>query len=76
MQNDKQQANRQADPNLDIPAEANKEKHINFLAVEEESATKNGFNIDEFAAARKREWQQGIQEGKQARDASDWYHSE
>jgi len=71
MQNDKDQQGRQTDPSLDIPAEANREKHINFLDVEDESTTKNGINNDDFAAERKREWQQGLQEGKEAGEASE-----
>ena len=54
------------DPNLDIPAEANRSKHINFLEVEEDSSTKTGVNADDFAAERQKQWKEGLQEGKEA----------
>jgi hypothetical protein len=48
QENDKQQ--QPIDSNLDIPSEANRTKHINFLDVEEDSSTKTGDNADDFAA--------------------------
>lgn len=57
------------DPHLDTPAEANREKHINFLEVEEESANRSGNdNFDDFASERRKEWERGIAEGKEARE--------
>ena len=56
---------RNTDPRLDTPAESNREKHINFREVEEESS-------EEFAvihtppADRQKQWQEGIEEGKKA----------
>jgi hypothetical protein len=54
------------DGNLDIPAEANREKHINFREVEEESSRKIGINADDFAAERQKQWKKGLEEGKEA----------
>jgi hypothetical protein len=57
------------DPRLDVPAEANREKHINFLEVEEESANRSGSdNVDDFASERRKEWERGLAEGKEARE--------
>jgi hypothetical protein len=64
MKEDKQQP---IDPNLDIPAEASRTKHINFLDVEEESSTKTGINVDTFAAERQKEWKEGLEEGERLR---------
>ena len=57
------------DPHLDAPSEANRDKHINFLEVEEESSSRSGNdNVDDFASERRKEWEQGLAEGKKARD--------
>ena len=54
------------DPNLDIPAEANRGKHINFMEAEEESSRKTGNDTDDFAAERQKQWKEGLEEGKEA----------
>ncbi|HYH16303.1 MAG TPA: hypothetical protein VD794_13835, partial [Flavisolibacter sp.] len=60
------------DPSLDVPAEANREKHINFLEIEEDNGTRSGNdNVDDFATERRKEWERGIAEGKEARDKSE-----
>jgi len=60
------------DPHLDTPAEANREKHINFLEVEEESANRRGSDhVDDFASERRKEWEKGIAEGKEAQKNND-----
>ena len=56
------------DPHLDVPAEANREKHINFLEVEENGSRTGNDNVDDFASERRKEWERGIAEGKEARD--------
>lgn len=57
------------DPHLDTPSEANREKHINFMEVEEESVNRStNDQVDDFASERRKEWEQGIAEGKEARD--------
>jgi hypothetical protein len=68
MQDDKQQQPK--DRNLDIPAEANRTKHINFLDEEDESRTSNG-NNDDFATERRKQWQEGLEEGERARRESE-----
>ena len=71
-QNKDPRENTPTDPRLDIPAEANREKHINFLEVEEESANRTGNdNIDDFANERRKEWERGIAEGKKAREENE-----
>ena len=59
------------DPNLDIPAEANRTKHINFLEVEEDSSTRTGANADGFAADRQKEWKEGLEEGERLRQQNE-----
>jgi hypothetical protein len=54
------------DSNLDIPAEANRGKHINFMEAEEESRQRIGANADDFAAERQKQWKEGLEEGKEA----------
>jgi hypothetical protein len=57
------------DRRLDTPGEANTEKHINFLELEEEGGNRNSSNqVDDFAEERRRQWQEGIAEGKKARE--------
>ena len=67
MKDEKQQPDQPKDIALDVPAEANMEKHINFLEVEEESQTKTGFNADNFASERQKQWKEGLEEGEKAR---------
>jgi hypothetical protein len=66
MKKDKEQQQQPNDPNLDIPAESNRTKHINFMDVEDESATKTGINNDDWAADRQKQWKKGLQEGREA----------
>lgn len=67
MKDDQQRQQQPEDSNLDIPAESNRSKHINFLDVEEDSSTKTGVNADSFAAERQKQWTDGLEEGKKAR---------
>ena len=67
MNNDKERQQQSLDQNLDIPSEANQNKHINFMEVEEDSSTKTGINADDFAAERQKQWKEGLQEGEAAR---------
>ena len=60
--------NTPVDPHLDIPAEANRDKHINFLEVEENANRPGNDNVDDFAKERRKEWERGIAEGKEARE--------
>jgi hypothetical protein len=57
------------DPRLDVPAEANREKHINFMDAEEKTADENVADGDRFGstkedAERRKQWQQGLEEGR------------
>lgn len=59
------------DNSLDIPAEANREKHINFLERDEESSTENNGAEEDRLTERQKEWKEGLEEGKQARRANE-----
>ena len=56
---------------MDVPSEANREKHINFLDAEERTANENiaddkrtgGTKED---AERRKQWEQGLEEGRKA----------
>jgi hypothetical protein len=57
------------DPRLDIPAEANREKHLNFMEAEERTASDGASDSDRFGSTkedeeRRRQWQEGIEEGR------------
>ncbi len=59
------------DPRLDIPAEANREKHINFMDAEERTSTENISDDNRFGSTkedeeRRKQWQQGLEEGRKA----------
>lgn len=61
------------DKHLDIPAEANTEKHINFLEAEEKTAAENISDDERFGSSkqdeeRRREWQEGLKEAENARN--------
>ena len=73
MENNKDpKQNTPIDPRLDIPAEANREKHINFLELEEQGGNRSGNDqVDDFASERRKEWEKGIAEGKEARDKNE-----
>ncbi|RYZ29415.1 MAG: hypothetical protein EOO10_06425 [Chitinophagaceae bacterium] len=60
------------DKRLDIPSEANREKHINFLEAEEKASNKQHSGNDHSADSddnrkRREEWQKGLEEGEKAR---------
>ena len=59
------------DPRLDIPAEANREKHLNFMEAEERTVSDNVSDSDRFGSTkedeeRRRQWQEGLEEGRKA----------
>lgn len=59
----------QKDKHLDIPSEANREKHINFLEAEEETTSNNSRRDDSSDDnERRKEWQRGLAEGEKARN--------
>lgn len=56
------------DPHLDAPAEANREKHINFREVEEEDADLISFKNKDEVNKRRKTWQEGLEEGRKAKE--------
>lgn len=58
----KENNQRSTDRHLDTPSESNREKHINFLQVEEESS--GNFMIDKNATDRQKQWDKGVEEGE------------
>jgi len=58
---------RPPDQHLDTPSEANREKHINFKRLEEESGELISFKNKDEVKQRRKEWQQGIEEGEKER---------
>jgi hypothetical protein len=64
------------DKRLDTPSEANREKHINFMDAEEKTATENVSDDKRFGgtkedAERRKQWEQGIEEGRKAAQNND-----
>lgn len=57
----------QLDNHLDIPSEANRDKHINFLDAEDNSDDRSSGSRDSFAEERKKQWQDGLAEGEKLR---------
>ena len=60
------------DKRLDIPSEANREKHINFLEAEERTTDEKSSDNDRLGnseddKSRKEAWQKGLDEGEKAR---------
>jgi hypothetical protein len=56
------------DQHLDTPSESNREKHINFPEVEQESS--ENFTIDKSTSDRQKQWQKEIQEGERDKSRS------
>lgn len=59
------------DKRLDIPAEANREKHLNFMEAEEKAGSDNTADDKSFGhtkedEARREQWQRGLEEGRNA----------
>lgn len=52
---------RRIDPNLDVPAEANTTKHINFTD-EEDTSTPAKHKLDRETEERRTKWQEGVQQ--------------
>ena len=60
------------DKRLDIPSEAAREKHINFLEAEEKTSGNKTSDSDRFGSSdddkkRREEWQKGLEEGEKLR---------
>jgi hypothetical protein len=56
------------DHHLDTPSESNREKHINFPEVEQESS--ENFTINKGTSDRQKQWQKEIQEGEREKSRS------
>ena len=57
------------DKRLDTPSESNTEKHINFLDAEERSGGSENdqrFGHTKEDEERRKEWEQGLEEGRKA----------
>lgn len=54
------------DRHLDVPQEANRDKHINFLDIED-TGDQNRNKKDKETEARQKHWKEGIEEGKRSR---------
>jgi hypothetical protein len=68
--------NENQDKRLDIPSEANREKHINFMDAEERTASENVSDDKRFGNTkedeeRRKQWQQGLDEGRKAASQND-----
>ena len=53
-----------SDRHLDVPAEANRDKHHNYLADGDEEATDKNSKLTE----RQKQWKEGLEEGREARE--------
>lgn len=63
---DKNRLPQDKDRHLDVPQEANRDKHINFLDIED-TGDQNRNKKDEETEARQKQWKEGLEEGKRAR---------
>jgi len=54
------------DRHLDVPAEANRDRHHNYLADEENV---NEDTDDSKLTDRQKQWRQGLQEGREKRES-------
>lgn len=64
----KEEKEKQPDRHLDAPSEANRDRHINFLKVEEESANTIA-DVHNTSTDRQKQWREGVEEGRTARNA-------
>ena len=64
MKNKKKQLPQDKDRHLDIPSEANRDKHINFREAEDVDQGDENRPSDEATKRRRQLWEQGIEEGK------------
>lgn len=55
------------DPHLDIPAESERDKHINFLDIED-PIDENSHKKDDVLKERQKEWKEGLEEGRKERE--------
>lgn len=55
------------DPHLDVPSEANRDKHINFRKLEEDGGELLSFKDKDEVKERREQWEQGVEEGRKER---------
>jgi len=53
------------DPQLDVPAEANTEHHINFVRLEEDGRLRDDEGRE---TERRKEWEKGLEEGREKKN--------
>jgi hypothetical protein len=53
---------------LDTPSESNREKHVNFPELQQESS--KNFTINKSTSDRQKEWQKEIEEGEREKSRS------
>lgn len=68
-ENNENELPRDKDRHLDIPSEANRDKHINFLDAEDTSGDDDSGRKDKETEERQRQWKEGIEAGKKARNS-------
>lgn len=56
------------DPHLDVPSEANRDKHINFREVAEKDADLISFKNKDEVTKRREAWQKGLEEGRKEKE--------
>jgi hypothetical protein len=54
------------DPHLNIPSEANTDKHINFLDAEDNGDKSGKKNKDDEIKECQKQWKEGLEEGRRA----------
>ncbi|RYZ19580.1 MAG: hypothetical protein EOO16_19545 [Chitinophagaceae bacterium] len=54
------------DPMLDVPAEANRQKHINFLDNDEERPDSSDREERARDEERRRQWEEGLRAGRES----------
>ena len=69
---DKNKKQDEQDPQLGPPAQANEEKHINFLEEEDQSDALRIDTSQDDTKQRRDQWQKGLDEGKKKRDQPDF----
>jgi hypothetical protein len=54
------------DPKLEAPADANRDKHVNYRASEEEGRDVNSHEgQDDYSRERREQWERGLREGRE-----------
>ena len=62
---------KRTDPRLDTPSEANREKHINFMEVEEGADRSDDREERKRDRERQEQWKDGLEEGRRASESHD-----